>query len=154
MNGKTHRTVGTAGGALIAFLRTNPADELWKRIVETFGGALGGNLGARVPDWLEPALHPNHRSTIHSIGVGTKVLMTAAGTMTAWEQSCRDRAYYFAALRNAPETVGIDWLKCLVGEFFWRLAAGLASALSFGYGSHLALDATTPMGIPLLTRGF
>lgn len=31
-------------------------------------GTLGAVAG-QVPDWLEPAVHPGHRSTFHSVGV-------------------------------------------------------------------------------------
>ena len=33
-------------------------------------GALGGFIGAALPDVLEPAYHPNHRDLAHSFGTG------------------------------------------------------------------------------------
>ena len=154
MDGKTHRKIGTAAGAVVAFARSSPADDLWKRIAESVGGAIAGNMGARVPDWLEPAIHSHHRSTVHSIGFGAKVLTAAAAATSAWEESCRARATYFAERRREPTTAGVEWIKSFLGELFWRLAAGFISGASAGFGSHLVLDATTPRGLPVFIRGF
>jgi membrane-bound metal-dependent hydrolase YbcI (DUF457 family) len=37
-----------------------------------------------------------------------------------------------------------------LGEFIWILLAGFLNGLAAGYVSHLLLDATTPLGTPIL----
>lgn len=155
MNGKTHRAIGTATGAAVAFLNSNQGDdELWTRIIEIAGGAVAGNLGARAPDWLEPAVHSWHRSTCHSITAGAAVVKAGVATSTRWTAACRQRAEHFAALRRNPQLDFLSTLLFLAAEMFWRAAAGFVAGFTGGYASHLALDAVTPRGIPLFTRGF
>ncbi|OIO56896.1 MAG: metal-dependent hydrolase [Alphaproteobacteria bacterium CG_4_10_14_0_2_um_filter_63_37] len=73
-----------------------------------------------LPDFLEPALHPNHRAVFHSFA-----LLAAGGfglyKLHEWE----------------PETEGEKWLRVL------GLAVGGAVAV------HLLMDAKTPKGLPL-----
>lgn len=71
MNGRTHRKIGAAAGAVTSFSRSSSTDEFGTRIIEAIGGALAGRLGARMPDWIEPAIHSHHRSTFHSVAAGT-----------------------------------------------------------------------------------
>lgn len=151
MNRRTYRQAGVAAGALTAFIRSNPADDLWKRLAEAIGGALGGNIGARIPDWIEPAMHSHHRSTIR---FGVKVASTSLISVPRWEAECRTRADYFAARMRQPHIVGLEWLKCLLAQAFWRVSAGCLGGAFAGFGSRLALDSTTTRGLPLLVRGF
>ena len=67
MDGKTHRKVGTAIGAAAALVSTDDTQELWQRIAEGLGGAIGGNVGARMPDWIEPALHSPLRIAVYQL---------------------------------------------------------------------------------------
>ena len=78
-------------------------------------------LGGKLPDIIEPATSPHHRKFFHSVAV---MLAVGWGVKQAYEWT--------------PET---SWEK------FARLALIFGGV---GYISHLALDATTPMGLPLL----
>lgn len=82
---------------------------------------LGAVLGAKLPDILEPAVHSHHRAFFHSIAFAGG-LIWAVKKLREWE----------------PTTAEHRLLK----------AACLGALV--GYGSHLALDATTPRSLPLL----
>lgn len=154
MDGKTHRRIGTAAGAIAGIATATDADNLWYIFLAGIGGALGGNLGARMPDWIEPAVHSHHRNFAHSMTVGTSITGFAVKRARTWERYCRDRAAYFGAQLKDPAIDGFERLKCFIAELFWRVAVGFGRGLATGYVSHLALDAKTPRGIPLLVRGF
>jgi membrane-bound metal-dependent hydrolase YbcI (DUF457 family) len=81
-----------------------------------------GALAGALPDMLEPATSPHHRSTFHSVGLGIFGLMAFRTLM--------------------PGGLPNQQLETVLKAF------GLA------YCSHLVLDATTPMSLPLLRRGF
>jgi membrane-bound metal-dependent hydrolase YbcI (DUF457 family) len=118
------------------------------RVLEIIGGALGGSLGARLPDYLEPATSSWHRGPAHSwvaIGISTRSMRE----MRKCSHYCRQRAAYYLALRSANCSSILALLYALI-EAFWRAASGFLSGLAAGYISHLALDAFTPRGIPLL----
>lgn len=83
--------------------------------------AVGGIAGF-VPDLLEPALNPNHRSFFHSAVCAALVIY---GGKVAWDSA------------GTPE-----------GEN--KALAIFALAFMVGYGSHLGADAVTPKSLPLL----
>jgi inner membrane protein len=116
---------------------------------ELIGAALSGAITSKLPDILEPAIHPNHRSTFHS-----KCFLAAAGTVALpWTEQKRQRQHQLAdharSQANAPENENdrAYWLwKTLWHEFI----AGLLAGLVIGYISHLAADSFTPKGLPLI----
>ncbi len=85
---------------------------------EVLAVGLSGAVVALVPDMLEPATNPNHRSLFHS--GATLGLISYGGNKI---------------LQNTQLTEN---------QKAWLLSLGVA------YGSHLALDGTTPKSIPLL----
>lgn len=75
-----------------------------------------------VPDVVEPALDPNHRSFAHSVTAGSGIVglaMSSCGVENKnWD----------------------EWYKIL------------GAAATAGYISHLVLDGCTPRGLPLLSK--
>lgn len=95
LNAKVHQHWGAMAGGTTSFFeaisappptaavtlqRIQQPQSIWDRIWEAFAtagkivaktvvGAVAGALAARLPDILEPATHPNHRGTAHSIAV-------------------------------------------------------------------------------------
>jgi inner membrane protein len=80
-----------------------------------------GLAGAMAPDVIEPALSPNHRAFFHSL-VTLAIVTGSAWHVWNWK----------------PET------------FEGRMARAAALGFLAGYVSHLALDATTPMSLPIV----
>jgi len=80
-------------------------------------------LFAKLPDILEPATNPHHRQFFHSVGV-------------------------LGAVGYSMKKV-YDWEPKDNVEIVVRFLALSASA---GYLSHLLLDATTPMSLPIIGK--
>lgn len=146
-NGKLHRGVGTVAGAGTALVRSLDQDAV-AMVAETLGGALGGWLGGALPDVLEPATSPRHRSLCHSWATAATILTWANGRVTDGQQFCRQRAQDWQ--RRAASSTGVDAFLARLAALFCRLAAGFLAGLQGGYVSHLALDALTPASLPLL----
>lgn len=146
MNGPTHRVVGASVGASAALHRA------WGKptapVVEAAGGGIAGWYFGRGPDILEPATSPNHRGPFHSVAfalvliLGDAKLVELQDTARAWANEQEKLG------RQAQSWWAARWhhFLALVG----RLGTGALSAVCPAYLSHLALDATTPRGLPFL----
>lgn len=128
--------IGGVGAVLNALLHGH-AQSLADVVVVAAGGALGGRLGSALPDIIEPATSPHHRSTGHSLAVGGLVAGKGVPAVATWKRDL---------MRTSPPN---DQAARMLRLFAGAMAVGAP----VGYVSHLALDATTPKGLPLLTRG-
>lgn len=151
-NRRTHDIAGAlVGGGLAAAAALGAGQPLEYVVLEALGGALVGVVGARLPDVLEPATTPFHRSTFHSVGT---LLAVGAGTVVSearYAERLRSCAAEYEDRVAAAEPLDAFLWQLLAA--LCRVAAGAVSGLGGGYISHLACDLSTPMGIPLLTRG-
>lgn len=122
MNRQQHALgAAIAVGASSLVLSVDADKSTEQRAVEALGsGALAATLGS-IPDWLEPASHPNHRQFFHSIAFGLTIGRSIYG-LYHWQPAD-------------------DWDRMLrvVG-----LVAGGA------YLTHLIMDAATKKSLPLL----
>lgn len=67
-----------AAGAFVGFLTELLHADRHKRPVNTRNvvlSALGGAFGSRLPDVIEPPIHPHHRDTAHSVVAGAGVAL-------------------------------------------------------------------------------
>ncbi len=141
---KIHTAVGATAG-VTQMLATQIIDDNIN-LPELIGSTVGGLLGGRLPDIIDPPDSPNHRDIGHSI------LFTIAGialvicAVISLKSSCKElqskadwhiqNGYYI------PDDIKMELaLK--------RLAIGFLNGLPAGYVSHLALDSRTPAGINL-----
>jgi len=119
MNGKQHMLLGGAigfcGYILYRWLEEKPID-LLELILFSIGGAIAGIL----PDIMEPATNPNHRSFFHSV---TAFSIIAAGNNLAWDQN--------------NQTLTNDQKAAIL-------------IMSAAYCSHLVTDGLTSKGLPIL----
>jgi len=119
MNGKQHFLLGGAigfgGYILYRLAEKKPID-----LVELFLYSIGGAVAGILPDVLEPATNPNHRSFFHSIAA---LLMITQGNTSVWDQNNQ-------TLTKDQKVV--------------------TSILSAAYCSHLATDGLTMKGLPIL----
>ena len=118
-NGRTHMIVGAGVGIAAALvdqekhqISHNPAF-----------GAIVGAFAGKLPDIVEPALHPNHRQFFHS--------------------------FAFAGMVGYGLKKTYDWKPEDGAEKVIRL---LTLCAGIGYLSHLLLDATTPKGLPFIGK--
>jgi inner membrane protein len=144
-NRKQHAQAGALLGGGFALARASVANPNFVG-AEAIGGLLGGWVGGILPDLLEPAIHSHHRDIAHSVTAGG---LLGLARITAWETSCRENANRCVA--QTPDGSAKD-PQAELKAFLWHVAAGLAIGLVVGYASHLALDAVTPRGIPLIGR--
>ncbi|MFH0903040.1 MAG: metal-dependent hydrolase [Pseudomonadota bacterium] len=147
-NGRTHKVVGAVAGGSFALVRSagQPAVH---RTVETAGGVLADVGLGMLPDVLEPAIHPGHRSVAHSAAPAVALGVLASRHLDSWQASLRARADRQGALAmQSQSTLAQLWHAFL--ELLLRLAAGAVAGALGGYGSHLALDAFTPRSLPLI----
>jgi hypothetical protein len=145
-NGKAHAVFGTASGGVAAFCLAL-RDENGSPVVESVGGALGGYVGGRLPDWLEPSLgNPRHRSHCHSWAA----LGLDAGAAAKWLQKVQSDLRNRAHQHKERCTEVDDWPEAAwhwVLHALLMLASGLVAGLAAGVASHLVLDAGTKAGL-------
>jgi hypothetical protein len=147
-NRRTHLIGGTAAGlALAGYLARNERPSAF--VAETVGGALGGALGCLGPDTAEPAVHSWHRSVAHSYTTAATIATATVLRVQHWQEYCRARAtsHDEAIARSVTDGERL-WHGFMA--LVWRVLSGFLAGLPAGYLSHLALDAFTPRGIPLL----
>lgn len=117
-NGVTHQIAGALAGAGICLLDNASGRE---HQYDFFAAGVAGALAGKLPDKLEPALHPNHRQFFHSFLVFG---MLGYGMKKTYEW--------------VPESTPDIWIRRLL------LVAGAS------YLSHLALDALTMKSLPIV----
>lgn len=149
----THDVVGAFAGGAYALYRAPAGMTGANTAAEVIGGVVGGIFGSRAPDVLEPAIHSFHRSTCHSVVALTAVSTGALQQKASPAKALRALADQTAARASAARARGGDPVLLDLLELLFHFAAGFVAATPAGYVSHLALDATTPRSIPLLTRG-
>lgn len=137
-------TVGVGGYALHSY-----AEEGRTTLPELFGAGLSGVAGALLPDIIEPATSPNHRSFFHSVSF--VVIAGPPSWSYAWRikdeqirlaEDCEARA-------NAMQD-GFEKSLWKLQAILHRFLAGLLPGLVLGYASHLLADSVTPKGLPFL----
>ena len=119
MNGKQHMLLGGAIG-FCGYLLYRLAEEKPIDLLELILFSIGGAIAGILPDILEPATNPNHRSFFHSI---TALSIIAEGNNLVWDQT--------------NQTLTKDQKAAI-------------SILSAAYCSHLATDGLTRKGLPIL----
>jgi len=147
-NKNTHVFFGTAAGAIYASSLSRDQETNY-RIFEFIGGCLGGYVGSRLPDIINPANHSGHRAFAHSYLIGTVSAVSANEMTSLWVMTLREMADYFKHCRHNEPTSDIHKDLCLLFEILMRIMAGIGPGLFAGYISHLALDATTQRSLPL-----
>lgn len=147
-DGRTHRAIGTiaGGGYALATAQQQRPEHL---LLEFLGGLVAGAVGGRLPDVFDPPTHPGHRSLAHGIApvaaLGTVAVRSLDGAQ-AWLRAEAARRAALSASAGTP----LQRLWQALLELLCRLGAGALAGLIGGYGSHLALDAFTPAGLPLI----
>ena len=125
-NSKEHSDVGELIGLGLGiasyFVKQNNTPNSEFNLLELAGYAAGGyglgHIASKLPDIIEPATHPNHRKTFHSLVAASAVTWGTIKLVTDTD------------MNHETKTV-----------------AAVAGA---AYLSHLAMDADTPKGLPII----
>lgn len=147
-NHHEHLLYGAAAGAVAYFMDCNLSGREFS-VAEFLGATLSGMGSAKLPDLIEPAVHPNHRSTFHSVTFSATALPVA----WQWTRSKREEhlnladKYTSLAAQAVSEQEKTIWQQ----KAFWhKFVAGVLLGIVPGYASHLIADALTPKSLPLL----
>ncbi|MDT3696630.1 MAG: metal-dependent hydrolase [Ignavibacterium sp.] len=133
-NGNVHKTAGAILGPLAYLAIHNNSQQ--KEKVDLGELLLSSGIGlstARIPDILEPAIHPNHRTFFHSFVFGVILCFII---VYAWND--------LKAKRCERKVMGIQ---------NWSRYEFLDIIIMIGVGSillHLIMDGYTPRGIPII----
>lgn len=119
MNGKQHMLLGGAIG-FFGYIFYRLVEEKPIDLLELIFFSLGGAIAGILPDIIEPATNPNHRSFMHSL---TNLSIIAEGNKLTWDQT--------------SQTLTKDQKAAI-------------SILSAAYCSHLVTDGLTKKGLPIL----
>lgn len=152
-NRAVHDTAGVAPGGLLAVLMAGEQPNAYM-FLECLGGGIGGFAASRLPDKFDPPVCPNHRDIAHA------VLPVGGAVVAIWEvvkqgqEALRSYADQLAVQRTASNNMS-DFERLLNQLLEWacRVLAGVLAGAVGGYVSHLALDAGSTRGLPLLANG-
>ena len=147
---RTHTVVGTALGGAAGLITASRLPEEHRPIHVAFA-LFGGFVGGQLPDVIEPALSPNHRGAFHSVGA---LGLTGFTWLANWQADCHARAKGCDERAGGTHLTDAQRSDELFKAFWWRALAGFSVGIIAGYASHLALDATSPRGLPLLGQRF
>ncbi len=151
---RDHEQIGGLVGGVAAFGFAAAANQpLLLALAETAGGILAGGSAGTWPDRLEPGVSSHHRDSAHALVPAAALSKLAFDRAVSVQGSFRAAA---AMCFRVAETSGngFESFFNLVAGLSLHMLAGAVPAVPAAYLSHLALDAPSPRGIPLLTRGF
>jgi len=147
MNRKGHTIAGAISGTGVycadRLVRQKPI-----RPSQLIGAGVGGAIGGRIPDLLEPAKHSYHRSFFHGGSCATLI-----GTLGLKARDLSDKLDDMAqeitlkrCLSNNTLEKILLWIVAIVLAFL----SGVIIGLFGGYLSHIVLDASTARSVPLI----
>lgn len=142
MPGKVvHTAVGVAFGVPAVLACRKAAGRMLNPVLEV-GMLAASALGSAVPDKLEPATCPNHRSFCHSVAAGTGAFLLVSNCLDGIRsiaESETETSFYSS--REEEYSKGVLFvLLCLLVAFL------------LGFLSHQALDGLTPASLSLLGK--
>lgn len=149
-NAAAHNALGAGTGALAANHYISPllTEEEQKEHgpVLLVSSLVAGGIGGRIPDWLEPAIHPKHRSVYHSVAAGCVVALGLGLTIKAVTELPRLRSgrktSHTQQTPKATRNSGLSLKQIAI--------ATVVIAALVGILSHLAVDSGTPDGLPMV----
>jgi len=147
-NHPVHALTSTPAGAGYSFYKSNNKNSL-ARFVESAEGAIGGCIGGILPDWIDPSLHPGHRSLAHGLGSVATGAAFWYRRLDDWQNQLRQIADQQACCRaESTDFATTAWHA--FAEWALRLLSGFLAGIGAGYITHVALDFGTPRCLPLV----
>ena len=146
-NLQEHLLASRTVGAVTAGFQASRERDPFNILLEIIGGYIGGDLGGRLPDGIDPPTWPGHRSVGHAVVPNAIVWTGYCNQVPGIQQGLRTSAARLEdQARQDPDLVRALFL--FAGAFGCRLLSGAVVGLPAGYLTHLAMDATTPRCLP------
>jgi len=147
-NGKVHKIIGTGAGVATSLCFTDGQPGL-DRTIQAVGAGLGGYVGAKLPDIIEPATSPRHRQFAHSLVCNVSIAAAGYAAVETFHQNVQNLAEKIRQEINASQdpVSKFGWSVLL---FFVLLGSGFVVGTLAGYLSHIAADSLTPASIPII----
>jgi len=150
-NALVHNAIGVSsaviGGSQLYQINTDEEEETTPGEY-TIGCGAGGFAGARIPDKLEPAHRPNHRSFFHSILFGAVLV---GGLTVAYKGILKPTFENYNQKNNESKKSFFDFDKADYQEILRLSLCCAIAGLIISVLSHLIADSTTPAGLPLVS---
>lgn len=145
-NRSTHLVAAAmASGGMAMYLNSN--DKSPNPILDTISILFGGWIGARLPDLIDPPTSPRHRSIAHGLVQNVGVQSWAFQNLKKFRHACFEASTEYEIKAQEDKTF-MGFIYQLASLVF-KAIAGLYAGILAGYLSHIALDFTTPMGLPI-----
>lgn len=148
---RSHVAIGMAA-ALLAGQRSLTDVPSDGQLAFLGGLALGGAAGGITPDQVEPAEHPHHRGSFHSLAALAAILWLMHDHVPAVSDVILRTGAELHSRRTNASCPGQDQSWLALQEQACYFAAGALRGFGAGYASHLLADAVTPRSVPLLAR--
>lgn len=152
-NAAAHKALGAVSGMaasnyyVMPFLR--PEEEENGKPTLLLAGLVAGGVGGRIPDILDPPIHPSHRGIYHSVlagcvAVGGTVL-TVKALKHLYQRHCQTRTRtqgLQTTVQSSGTPSGISLKQAAAAAAILAVLAGIIS--------HLLADSGTPKGLPFV----
>lgn len=149
---KEHKTAASIVGGVtaLAFATEQPPLQM---LAEVAGGVFMGGHAGTWADQIEPGISSYHRQEAHALVPSLFGAQLVFQNVASFQGSLRQAATGCFEIAQSTTNPFQAVINLLVG-FGLHFVAGAAPAIATGYLSHVALDACTPRGVPLILRGF
>jgi hypothetical protein len=122
------------------------------KIAETLGGWFAGQHAGTWADVAEPATSSHHRDSCHALLPTAYAATLAFQRVDSLQRVLRARAQEFFQFAVGTND-GVQQVANIAVGLLLHVIAGAVPSVPASYISHVALDASTPRGVPLLFRG-
>jgi hypothetical protein len=146
-----HKIVASVVGGATALLFAADQSPL-QMIAEVAGGVFMGGHAGTWADCIEPGISSYHRQEAHAIVPSLVGANLVFQNLASFQGSLRrTAAECFELAQKTPDP--LQALVNFLAGLGLHFVAGAVPAVATGYLSHVALDACTPRGVPVLVRG-
>src|SRR5262245_29269949 len=115
---KTHTAVAVVSGVVAAAVVEKEPQDGFRRALQLVGGGVGGYIGGRLPDVLEPATSSWHRDFCHSWLVGAGAVGVTK-RLEEWRRFCEQEARRSRIEYAARQGLDADTSPAGLEEAMW-----------------------------------
>ena len=147
-NRTTHVVIAAMFSGAVSNRYSTQIPDLQGRIVYQSAFVMGGIIGGILPDRLDPPTNPRHRGIAHSFLTGILTVSFGISWLKWFDPHLKATAIKFREEWEHSQHQNIAAFLQYICVLF---VSGITAGVMAGYLSHLALDANTPAGLPLIS---